>query len=80
MAAFYPVRGGHSELKTSFMIGQPRDARTGGDPRLAGRRPSGLLLLDPTGKPFGKRTLSYLIVRAQPWTPVPVGALRCADR
>jgi radical SAM superfamily enzyme YgiQ (UPF0313 family) len=62
---------GIPNLKTYFMIGQPTE--TPGDvaaiPALAGRMLERLRVLDPTGKPFGKLTLSISSFVPKPWTP-----------
>src|SRR6267378_2848239 len=62
---------GIPNLKTYFMIGQPTE--TVGDveaiPDLAGRMLERLRVLDPTGRPFGRLTLSVSSFVPKPWTP-----------
>ncbi|PYO51727.1 MAG: radical SAM protein [Candidatus Rokuibacteriota bacterium] len=72
MAACDLVRArGIPNLKTYFLIGQP--AETPQDvaaiPDLAGRMLERLRVLDSTGKPFGKLTLSISSFVPKPWTP-----------
>ncbi len=62
---------GIPNLKTYFMIGQPtetlEDVEAIGE--LAGRMLDRLRVLDPTGKPFGRLTLSISSFVPKPWTP-----------
>src|SRR5207247_9518534 len=64
---------GIPNLKCYFMIGQPTETSedVAAIPDLAGRMLERLRVLDPTGKPFGKLTLSISSFVPQPWTPVP---------
>jgi radical SAM family uncharacterized protein len=66
------VRGkGIPNLKTYFMIGQPTETDEDVDaiPDLARRMLERLKVLDATGKPFGKLTLSISSFVPKPWTP-----------
>ena len=66
------VRGkGIPNLKTYFMIGQPTETDEDVDaiPDLAARMLERLKVLDATGKPFGKLTLSISSFVPKPWTP-----------
>ena len=66
------VRGkGIPNLKTYFMIGQPTetDEDVEAIPDLARRMLERLKVLDATGKPFGKLTLSISSFVPKPWTP-----------
>src|SRR3989440_2004311 len=58
-------------LKTYFMIGQPTETPqdVAAIPDLAGRMLERLPVPDPTGKPFGKLTLSISSFVPKPWTP-----------
>jgi radical SAM family uncharacterized protein len=72
MAACDLVRArGIPNLKTYFMIGQPTETPedVAAIPDLAGRMLERLRVLDPTGKPFGKLTLSVSSFVPKPWTP-----------
>ena len=72
MAACDLVRArGIPNLKTYFMIGQPTETPhdVAAIPDLAGRMLERLRVLDPTGKPFGKLTLSISSFVPKPWTP-----------
>jgi radical SAM family uncharacterized protein len=62
---------GIPNLKTYFMIGQPTETPedVAAIPALAGRMLERLRVLDPTGKPFGKLTLSISSFVPKPWTP-----------
>src|SRR6266516_269963 len=62
---------GIPNLKTYFMIGQPTETAedVAAIPDLAGRMLERLRVLDPTGKPFGKLTLSISSFVPKPWTP-----------
>ena len=62
---------GIPNLKTYFMIGQPTetDEDVEAIPDLAGRMLERLKVLDATGKPFGKLTLSISSFVPKPWTP-----------
>src|SRR6267378_3594633 len=62
---------GIPNLKTYFMIGQPTETPqdVAAIPDLAGRMFERLRVLDPTGKPFGKLTLSISSFVPKPWTP-----------
>jgi radical SAM superfamily enzyme YgiQ (UPF0313 family) len=64
-------RHGIPNLKCYFMIGQPTE--TAEDvkaiPDLAGRLLARLRVLDPSGKPFGRLTLSISSFVPKPWTP-----------
>jgi radical SAM superfamily enzyme YgiQ (UPF0313 family) len=62
---------GIPNLKTYFMIGQPTETPqdVAAIPDLAGRMLERLRVLDPTGKPFGKLTLSISSFVPKPWTP-----------
>ena len=64
-------RHGIPNLKTYFMIGQPTETMedVAAIPDLAGRMLQRLRVLDPTGKPFGKLTLSISSFVPKPWTP-----------
>jgi radical SAM family uncharacterized protein len=66
------VRGkGIPNLKTYFMIGQPTetDEDVEAIPDLARRMLERLKVLDATGRPFGKLTLSISSFVPKPWTP-----------
>jgi len=72
MAACDLVRArGIPNLKTYFMIGQPTetDEDVTAIVDLARRMLERLRVLDPTGKPFGKLTLSISSFVPKPWTP-----------
>jgi len=72
MAACDLVRArGIPNLKTYFMIGQPTETPddVAAIPDLAGRMLERLRVLGPTGKPFGKLTLSISSFVPKPWTP-----------
>src|SRR6267142_234323 len=62
---------GIPNLKCYFMIGQPTETPedVAAIPDLAGRMLERLRVLDPTGKPFGKLTLSISSFVPKPWTP-----------
>src|SRR6266516_3103827 len=62
---------GIPNLKCYFMIGQPTETAedVAAIPDLAGRMLERLRVLDPTGKPFGKLTLSISSFVPKPWTP-----------
>jgi radical SAM family uncharacterized protein len=62
---------GIPNLKTYFMIGQPTetDEDVEAIPDLARRMLERLKVLDATGKPFGKLTLSISSFVPKPWTP-----------
>ncbi|MGH7275404.1 MAG: radical SAM protein [Candidatus Rokuibacteriota bacterium] len=62
---------GIPNLKTYFMIGQPTETPedVAAIPELARRMLERLRVLDPTGKPFGKLTLSISSFVPKPWTP-----------
>jgi radical SAM superfamily enzyme YgiQ (UPF0313 family) len=64
-------RHGIPNLKTYFMIGQPtetpEDVEAIAD--LAGRMLDRLRVLDPSGRPFGRLTLSISSFVPKPWTP-----------
>ncbi|MEX2146038.1 MAG: TIGR03960 family B12-binding radical SAM protein [Candidatus Rokuibacteriota bacterium] len=62
---------GIPNLKTYFMIGQPTetDEDVAAIPDLARRMLERLKVLDATGKPFGKLTLSISSFVPKPWTP-----------
>jgi radical SAM family uncharacterized protein len=64
-------RHGIPNLKTYFMIGQPTEtaADVAAIPDLARRMLERLRVLDATGKPFGKLTLSISSFVPKPWTP-----------
>jgi radical SAM superfamily enzyme YgiQ (UPF0313 family) len=64
-------RHGIPNLKCYFMIGQPTetDADVAAIPDLAARLLQRLRVLDPTGKPFGRLTLSISSFVPKPWTP-----------
>jgi len=72
MAACDLVRArGIPNLKCYFMIGQPTETAedVAAIVDLAGRMLQRLRVLDPTGKPFGKLTLSISSFVPKPWTP-----------
>ena len=72
MAACDLVRArGIPNLKTYFMIGQPTETPedVAAIPDLARRMLERLRVLDPTGKPFGRLTLSISSFVPKPWTP-----------
>jgi len=72
MAACDLVRAhGIPNLKTYFMIGQPTETVEDVEaiPDLAGRLLERLRVLDPTGRPFGRLTLSVSSFVPKPWTP-----------
>jgi radical SAM family uncharacterized protein len=72
LAACDLVRGrGIPNLKTYFMIGQPTETAqdVAAIPDLARRMLERLRVLDSTGKPFGKLTLSISSFVPKPWTP-----------
>jgi radical SAM family uncharacterized protein len=62
---------GIPNLKTYFMIGQPTETVEDVEaiPDLAGRLLERLRVLDPTGRPFGRLTLSVSSFVPKPWTP-----------
>src|SRR6266404_9005884 len=62
---------GIPNLKTYFMIGQPTETLEDVEaiPDLAGRMLERLRVLDPTGRPFGRLTLSVSSFVPKPWTP-----------
>jgi radical SAM family uncharacterized protein len=62
---------GIPNLKTYFMIGQPTETIEDIEaiPDLAGRMLERLRVLDPTGRPFGRLTLSVSSFVPKPWTP-----------
>ncbi len=62
---------GIPNLKTYFMIGQPTETIEDVEaiPELAGRMLERLRVLDPTGRPFGRLTLSVSSFVPKPWTP-----------
>src|SRR5947199_756689 len=62
---------GIPNLKTYFMIGQPTETVEDVEaiPDLAGRMLERLRILDPTGRPFGRLTLSVSSFVPKPWTP-----------
>jgi radical SAM superfamily enzyme YgiQ (UPF0313 family) len=64
-------RHGIPNLKCYFMIGQPTetDEDVAAIPDLAARLLQRLRVLDPTGKPFGRLTLSISSFVPKPWTP-----------
>src|SRR5438067_5132384 len=62
---------GIPNLKTYFMIVQPTETIEDVEaiPDLAGRMLERLRILDPTGRPFGRLTLSVSSFVPKPWTP-----------
>lgn len=62
---------GIPNLKTYFMLGQPTetDEDVEAIPRLAELMLERLRILDPSGKPFGRLTLSISSFVPKPWTP-----------
>jgi len=62
---------GIPNLKTYFMIGQPTETAedVAAIPDLAHRMLERLRVLDPSGRPFGKLTLSISSFVPKPWTP-----------
>ena len=62
---------GIPHLKTYFMIGQPTETIEDVEaiPDLAGRMLERLRVLDSTGRPFGRLTLSVSSFVPKPWTP-----------
>jgi len=62
---------GIPNLKTYFMLGQPTetDEDVEAIPRLAELMLERLRVLDPTGRPFGRLTLSISSFVPKPWTP-----------
>ncbi|HXU89789.1 MAG TPA: radical SAM protein [Methylomirabilota bacterium] len=62
---------GIPNLKTYFMIGQPTETAedVAAIPQLARRMLERLRVLDPSGRPFGKLTLSISSFVPKPWTP-----------
>jgi len=64
-------RHGIPNLKTYFMIGQPTETMEDVEaiPELASRMLERLRALDPSGKPFGRLTLSISSFVPKPWTP-----------
>jgi radical SAM superfamily enzyme YgiQ (UPF0313 family) len=77
---------GIPNLKTYFMIGQPTetDEDVAAIPDLARRMLERLRVLDPSGRPFGKLTLSISSFVPKPWTPFQwapfAGAAALADK
>jgi radical SAM superfamily enzyme YgiQ (UPF0313 family) len=72
MAACDLVRArGIPNLKAYFMIGQPTETAedVAAIPDLARRMLERLRVLDPSGRPFGKLTLSISSFVPKPWTP-----------
>src|SRR5499426_4604961 len=64
-------RHGIPNLKCYFMIGRPTETQEDVEaiPDLAARLLERLRVLDPTGKPFGRLTLSISSFVPKPWTP-----------
>ncbi len=64
-------RHGIPHLKTYFMIGQPTETTEDVEaiPDLAARMLERLRVLDASGKPFGRLTLSISSFVPKPWTP-----------
>jgi radical SAM superfamily enzyme YgiQ (UPF0313 family) len=64
-------RHGIPHLKCYFMIGQPTETPEDVEaiPDLAARLLQRLRVLDPSGKPFGRLTLSISSFVPKPWTP-----------
>jgi radical SAM superfamily enzyme YgiQ (UPF0313 family) len=64
-------RHGIPNLKCYFMIGQPTETMEDVEaiPELAARMLVRLRALDPSGKPFGRLTLSISSFVPKPWTP-----------
>jgi radical SAM superfamily enzyme YgiQ (UPF0313 family) len=64
-------RHGIPNLKCYFMIGQPTetDEDVAAIPALADQLLRRLRVLDPSGKPFGRLTLSISSFVPKPWTP-----------
>jgi radical SAM superfamily enzyme YgiQ (UPF0313 family) len=62
---------GIPNLKCYFMIGQPTETREDVEaiPELAARMLERLRILDPSGQPFGRLTLSISSFVPKPWTP-----------
>jgi radical SAM family uncharacterized protein len=62
---------GIPNLKTYFMIGQPTETAEDVEaiPDLAGRMLERLRVLDQSGRPFGRLTLSVSSFVPKPWTP-----------
>lgn len=62
---------GIPNLKTYFMIGQPTETADDVEaiPDLAQRMLDRLRVLDPSGRPFGRLTLSISSFVPKPWTP-----------
>jgi len=62
---------GIPNLKTYFMIGQPTETMADVEaiPDLAGRMLERLRVLDASGRPFGRLTLSVSSFVPKPWTP-----------
>ena len=62
---------GIPNLKCYFMIGQPTETSEDVEaiPALAGRMLEHLRVLDPSGQPFGRLTLSISSFVPKPWTP-----------
>jgi len=62
---------GIPNLKCYFMIGQPTETSEDVEaiPALAGRMLERLRVLDPSGQPFGRLTLSISSFVPKPWTP-----------
>src|SRR3989449_2510015 len=62
---------GIPNLKCYFMIGQPTETREDVEaiPELAARMLERLRILDPSGRPFGRLTLSISSFVPKPWTP-----------
>ena len=72
---------GIPNLKTYFMIGQPTETTEDVEaiPDLAGRMLERLRVLDPSGRPFGRLTLSVSSFVPKPWTPFQWTAFDGAD-
>ena len=72
---------GLPNLKTYFMIGQPTETLQDVEaiPELAGRMLERLRVLDPSGRPFGRLTLSVSSFVPKPWTPFQWTAFDGAD-
>ena len=72
---------GIPNLKTYFMIGQPTETLQDVEaiPELAGRMLERLRVLDASGRPFGRLTLSVSSFVPKPWTPFQWTAFDGAD-